>query len=119
MDPNNSVIRLCINGSRAEFQGQNDRAHRLYQEAWEGAQDDYEACIAAHYVARHQDDPHEKLRWNQIALDKANAIADQRVDEFFPSLYLNMGQSYELLGKHDEAKRYYDLAAARGVIHHK
>jgi hypothetical protein len=28
-----------------------------------------------------------------------------------------MGQSYELLGKKEEAKRYYDLAAELGVYH--
>lgn len=117
MNPNNPVIKRCIEGAQAEFQGQNERAHSLYQSAWEAAQDDFEACIAAHYVARFQDDPHEKRRWNQIALDKAKAVADRRVDDLYPSLYLNMGQSYELLGKMDEAKRYYDLAAKMGFPH--
>jgi tetratricopeptide (TPR) repeat protein len=117
IDPNNTVFKLCVEGTQAEFQGQFDRAHSLYQEAWEAAQDDYEACIAAHYVARHQEDLQERLHWNQVALDKANAVADQRVDEFYPSLFLNLGKTYELLGKQAEAKRYYDLAAELGVIH--
>jgi len=113
IDPHNPVIKLCIAGTQAEFRGQMDQARRLYQKAWERAQDDYEACIAAHYVAQHQEDPQDRLDWNQIALDKAQAVTDQRVDEFYPSLYLNMGKSYELLGRIDEAKYYYDLAAER------
>ena len=117
MDLNNSVIKLCIEGTQAEFRRENDQALSLYQKAWEVAQNDYEACIAAHYVARHQGDPHEKLRWNQIALNKARAVSGQSVEEFFPSLYLNLGQSYELLGNMFEAKRYYDLAAEMGTIH--
>jgi tetratricopeptide (TPR) repeat protein len=117
MDPNNPVIKLCIEGTQAEFRGEIDLAHSCYQKAWEYAQDDYEACIAAHYVARHQDDPQQRLHWNQVALDKASAVTDGRVEEFYPSLYLNMGQSYELLGKGEEAKRYYDLAAELGVHH--
>ena len=117
MDLNNPVIKLCIEGTQAEFRGQINLAHSYYQKAWESAQDDYEACIAAHYLARHQDDPHKKLFWNQVALDKAEAVTNGLVEEFYPSLYLNMGQSYELLGKMEEAKRYYDLAAERGVIH--
>ena len=117
MDPNNPVIKLCIEGTQAEFRGEIDLAHSCYQKAWESAQDDYEACIAAHYVARHQDDPQQRLHWNQVALDKASAVTDGRVEEFYPSLYLNMGQSYELLGKGEEAKRYYDLAAELGVHH--
>ena len=117
MNLENLVIRLCVEGTQAEFQGQIERARSLYQKAWEAAQDDYEACLAAHYVARHQDNPNDRLHWNQVALDKANAVPDHSVQEFYPSLFLNMGQSYESLGNLNEAKRYYDLAAELGVIH--
>jgi tetratricopeptide (TPR) repeat protein len=117
MDLHNPVIKICIEGTQAEFKGQINRARRLYQQAWEAARDDFEACIAAHYVARHQDDPEKKLYWNQIALERADAVGDGRAQEFYPSLYLNMGHSYELLGNQAEAKRYYDLAAALGVTH--
>ena len=117
MDLTNPVIKLCLEGAQAEFQGQIDKARSLYQKAWEAVQDDYDACIAAHYVARHQGNHNERLYWNQVALEKANAVADGRVQEFFPSLFLNMGKSYELLGNPDEARRYYDLAAKLGVIH--
>jgi tetratricopeptide (TPR) repeat protein len=117
IDSSNPVIKLCIEGTQAEFRGEIDLAHSYYQKAWESAQDDYEACIAAHYVARHQDDPQQKLHWNQIALYKAKTVKDGRVDEFYPSLFLNMGQSYDLLGKREEAKRYYNFAAELGVHH--
>jgi tetratricopeptide (TPR) repeat protein len=117
MDINNPVIKLCIDGTQAEFAGQPDKAKSLYEQAWVLAQDDYESCIAAHYVARLQDDGRERLRWNRIALQCAQAVQDNRVDEFYPSLYLNMGSSYEQLGDVSEAKRYYDLAAALGVVH--
>ena len=117
MDLTNPVIKLCIAGTQAEFQGQLSEARVLYQQAWEAAQDDYESCIAAHYVAQHQNDPRERLYWNQIALDRANAVQDPRVDEFYPSLYLNMGHSFELLGKSAEAQHYYALAAKLGYVH--
>lgn len=117
MDLNNPVIKLCVEGTRAEFEGRRDDAHALYQQAWEAAQDDYEFCIAAHYLARHQTDPQETFRWNQEALTRADAVKDERVQSFYPSLYLNMGHSYELLGNLVEAKRYYDLAAELGAVH--
>ena len=117
MNLDNPVIKLCIEGTQAEFQGRIAEAISLYQKAWDAVQDDYEACIAAHYVARHQTEHTERLYWNQIALEKANAVKDQRIQEFLPSLFLNMGQSYELLGNSGEAKRYYDLAAKLGVVH--
>jgi tetratricopeptide (TPR) repeat protein len=117
MHLDNPVIQLCLAGTRAEFEGQPDKAHSLYQQAWAAAQDDFEACIAAHYVARHQENPEERLRWNQIALKRAQAVADGRVQEFYPSLFLNMGYSFALLGNLAEAKRYYDLAAELGAVH--
>jgi tetratricopeptide (TPR) repeat protein len=117
MDLTNPVMQLCIEGTQAEFRGQIDKARSLYQRAWAAAQDDFDACVAAHYMARHQDDPEKRLYWNQMALERANAAADERVREFYPSLYLNMGRSYELLGDQDAAQRYYDLAAKLGVVH--
>jgi hypothetical protein len=117
MDTNNPVIQLCMQGVRAEFEGRLGAARNLYQQAWDISQDDYQACIAAHYVARFQETPEERLRWNQEALHCANRIEDGSVEEFFPSLYLNLGRSYEVLGNPAEAQRYYDLAAQLGVVH--
>jgi tetratricopeptide (TPR) repeat protein len=117
MDLDNPVIQLCSQGARAEFEGRREDAVRLYRQAWESAQDDYEACIAAHYVARFQENPEDSFGWNQEALKRAYQVDFEQVKDFFPSLYLNMGRSYELLGNSDEARRFYDLAAGLGYEH--
>ncbi len=117
MDTNNHVIQLCMAGARAEFERRTDEARLLYQKAWDARTNDYEACIAAHYVARFQDSPTERLRWDQAALDFALAVGDERVADFFPSLYLNVGRSHEALGHQLEAEKYFALAAALGVTH--
>jgi hypothetical protein len=52
MDLDNPVIQLCLAGTRAEFEGRLDAARAAYRHAWELAQNDYDACVAAHYVAR-------------------------------------------------------------------
>jgi|WetSurMetagenome_2_1015567.scaffolds.fasta_scaffold67771_2 hypothetical protein len=119
MDLNNPVIKLCIEGTQAEFTGSIDEARAFYQKAWESVQNDYDACIAAHYVARHQVGNQDRLRWNQVALDRANAVTDGSVQEFYPSLFLSMGQSYELLGNNAEANRYYAMAAELGAVHQR
>ena len=113
MDANNPVVKLCAEGMMAEGQGRGDAALDLFARAWAVSTDDYEACIAAHYLARHQGSPEETLRWNQEALNRASAIGDDRARDFHPSLYLNLGRSYEDLGERDEARRHYDLAAER------
>lgn len=117
MDLTNPVIKLCAEGTRAEFEGRRDEACALYRQAWGAARDDYDACVAAHYVARCQEKPEDVLRWNQESLNRADAVGDERVQNFYPSLYLNMGHAHELLGNQAEARRYYDLAAQLGVLH--
>ncbi|MBI3959352.1 MAG: hypothetical protein HY328_11145 [Chloroflexi bacterium] len=117
MDTHNPVIALCMAGSRVEMEGRRADAYALYAQAWEAAQDDYEVCIAAHYVARSVTDTQEIFRWNREALVRAEAVNDERVQSFYPSLYLNMGRSHELLGEQAEAERFYALAATLGAVH--
>jgi hypothetical protein len=52
MDQDNLVIKLCLRGTETEFKCEIDKVHAFYQQAWEVAQDDFDACVAAHYVAR-------------------------------------------------------------------
>lgn len=104
-------------GTQAEFDGSMEIACELYQQAWTASTDDYEACIAAHYLARCQESPEDIFRWNQIALERAEKVVKERVRDFYPSLYLNMGCAYELLGNKAEAEKYYSLAAELGVNH--
>jgi hypothetical protein len=117
MDLTNPIIQLCLQGSRAEFKHRPEDARALYQQAWETHRDDYEACIAAHYLARFQDTPEETLHWNELALEHARAVEDERVAAFYPSLYLNLGSAHEKLGNQIKAHRYYELAAKLGVVH--
>jgi hypothetical protein len=117
MDINNSIIQLCIQGTQAEFASRPQDAAALYQQAWNAASTDYEYCIAAHYLARFQPSPQETLHWNQTALEHAQKADADQIKDFLPSLYLNMGQSYETVGNQPEAQHYFDLAASLGAIH--
>ena len=94
--------------TQAEFAGRLADARAL---SWQAATDDYEACIAAHYVARYEESKEGALRWNQQALACAQAVNDGRVEAFYPSLYLNMGRAHENLGDQAAAQHYYILAA--------
>lgn len=113
MDPENPVVRLCAEGMQAETQGRVGDARALYEQAWEARRDDYEACVAAHFLARQQDSPADELRWNREALDRALADGGERVRGFHASLYLNLGHSHETLGELAEARRSYAQAGER------
>jgi len=116
MDSNNPVITHCIEGIWAEIENRFDDARLCYQKAWNSRTNDYEACIAAHYVARSQTTPEESLGWNLLALELAYAVTDEKIRNFFPSLYMSLGYSYESLGGKVQAQRYYRLAAGMGEV---
>ncbi|WP_407287199.1 hypothetical protein [Streptomyces sp. BP-8] len=113
MDPELPVVRLCVEGMQAEAEGDGEAALGLFQRAWDVAADDYEACIAAHYLARHQTLPDETLRWNQECLTRADRVGDERVQGFYSSLYVNMGLAYRQLGQLELAHVYFQRAAER------
>ncbi|MEV4627535.1 hypothetical protein AB0J90_14715 [Micromonospora sp. NPDC049523] len=110
MDLDNPVLRLCQDGMRAEAQGRRSDALALYEQAWTASVDDYDACVAAHYLARQQDDPREILRWNTEALDRADRVGDERVAAFYPSLYVSVGLAREQLGEPEPARRAFEQA---------
>ena len=112
MDPNNPIVRLCVEGMQAEATGKAAEARLLFIKAWEKKQNDFEACIAAHYVARHQETPQDTLTWNQIALDRAIRLEGEEIDTLYPSLYLNLGKSHEDMGNLQVARKYYEMAAS-------
>jgi tetratricopeptide (TPR) repeat protein len=113
IDPENPIVRYCVEGMQREQEGRHEEALRLFMLAWDHSRDDLERTIAAHYVARHQTTPEQTLHWNQQSLLHADAVEDDSVKDFYPSLYLNMGKSHEDLGNLGDARRFYELAADR------
>ncbi len=113
IDPQNRVVKYCAEGMQREQESRHAEALQLFMLAWDQSKDAFERTIAAHYVARHQTSPEGTLHWNQESLINADAVRDDRVQGFYPSLYLNMGKSHEDLGNLKDAKRFYALAADR------
>jgi len=117
MDLTSPAIKLCLESIHAEFEGRVADARALSLQAWQAVTDDYEACVAAHYLAGCQATPEATLQWHQEALDRANKADPEQVKSFYPSLYVNLGRAHEVLGHEAEARRYYALAAQLGLVH--
>jgi tetratricopeptide (TPR) repeat protein len=115
MDLDSPVVQLCVKGQEAEALGRIEEALAFYEQAWAARRDDLDACVAAHYVARHQATEPERLSWNLRALEAAEAVGDERVISFYPSLLLNIGRSYEALDDAVMARGYYEQAAIRAA----
>ena len=109
-NPNNNVIKLCMEGMGMEEKGKPLEASRLFLLAWNEATNDFEKFTAAYYVARHQEITSGKLKWLETALQFALKINDDSVTSAFPSLYSNIAKCYEDLGDLDSAKKNYELA---------
>ena len=111
-DPNNPVVKRCLQGMYMEENGKPAEAGSLFLEAWNQAANDFEKFIAAYYVARHQKNVAGKLQWLQTALQFALQINDDAVKAAFPALYVNIAKCYEDLSDPDSAKRNYELATS-------
>lgn len=110
--PNNNVVKLCVQGMDMEEKGKPEEAGRLFLQAWNEATNDFEKYTAAYYVARHQKNVPDKLKWLETALEFALKINNDSVSGAFPSLYSNIAKCYEDLGDFDNAKKNSELSVS-------
>src|SRR6478735_3212577 len=111
-NPNNKVVKLSLQGMGMEEKGKPEEASKLFLQAWSEATYDFEKFVAAHYVARHQKNVYDKLKWLETALQFALKINDDSVTSAFPSLYFNIAKCYDDLSDPDKAKTNYELATS-------
>lgn len=107
-DPANPVIALCAAGMQVD--GVPDEARALFEQAWAIRVDDFDASVAAHFLARHQSSAADTLHWNEVALRHADALTDDRVHSLLPSLCLNLADSYLTAERIDDARVIADRA---------
>ena len=93
-----------------EEKGKLEEAIDLFLQAWNEATDDSEKFLAAHYVARHQKNVSDRLKWLKTGLQFALQLNDDTVRSAFPALYSSIAKCYEDLSEPDKAKRNYELA---------
>jgi hypothetical protein len=109
-NPHNNVIKLCLQGMAMEEKGNPEEASRVFLQAWDESTNDFEKFTAAHYVARHQKNVSDQLKWLETALHSALNVNDDAVKGAFPSLYSNIAKCCEELGDLDNAKKNNELS---------
>jgi tetratricopeptide (TPR) repeat protein len=108
--PSNNIVKLCLQGMGMEEKSKPEEASKLFIQAWNEAANDFEKFLAAHYVALHQKNVSDKLKWLETALQFALKTNKDSVKGAFPSLYLNIAKCYEDLNDPDNAKKNYELS---------
>ncbi len=115
MDESGMMEQLSRAQERAVL-GDRDGARALYADLWAATGDDadpYWACVVAHFMAHAQDTPEAQLSWHLRALQAAEAVDDERVRAFYPSLQANLAEVYLRLDDRPPARHH--LAQARAV----
>lgn len=106
-DPMMEAISVAVSlGYEGDPESARHRLLALWQEIGAGG-DSLHRCTLAHYLADLYADPAEALMWDVRALDAAETLTEERVQQhdaslhvvgFYPSLYLNLADNFRRLG---------------------
>lgn len=108
--PKNNVVKLCLQGMNLEENGKAEEAKNIFLRAWDEAASGFEKFIAAHFVARHQNNISDQLTWLQTQLNLALQVNDDAVKPAFALLYAKIGECYKELKDTENAEKYVTLA---------
>jgi hypothetical protein len=104
--------------------GERDAARDAFTALWAEigeAGDPFHRCTLAHFMADVQDAPADELAWDLRALAAADGVDDARakahhaslaIAAFYPSLHLNVAESYRRCGDLDRARAHLAHAEA-------
>jgi len=109
-DPRNNIVQLCLQGMGMDDNGKPEDASLLFLKAWSESTDDFERFLSAYFVARHQENVSDRLKWLETSLEFAIKLNDEAVKSALPSLYVNIAKCHEELCDTDKAKGNYELA---------
>lgn len=118
----NAITEAVTLGRSGDTATARDRLLALWRDIGTGG-DPLHRCTLAHYLADLYEDPAQALAWDIRALDAADALTDDRVQQqyvglrvagFYPSLHLNLADNYRRLGSWATATEH--LAAARARL---
>ena len=124
---NQSIMSRIEAAVSLQVQGDRDASRSRLEELWDEPalrEDSLCRCILAHYLADLQEDPREELKCDMLALAAADALTDREVtsrypgfslNEFYPSLHLNLAEDYRRLGDMPSARRAPSSRAQKSV----
>lgn len=109
-DPNNMIIKLCMQGMHMDENGKREEAEKLFLQAWSQSACDFEWFTTAYCVALHQKNTSDKLEWLELALEHAMKINSQTINPAIATTYSKLAQCYKVLGDSDNNEKSLVLA---------
>lgn len=109
-----SVLEQVQLGIQLRYRGDPEAAREHFLGLWEDvgtAGDPLSRCAIAHQLADLQDDPADELAWDLLALAAADTVTEPLpssvpLAQLYPSLHLNLGESYRKLGRPADARAH-------------
>lgn len=111
-DPQNNIIRLCVNGMKMQENGNSKDAKNSFLKAWNDSTNNFEKFISAYYIALYEKILPDRLKWFETSLHYAIELNAENVKSAFPTLYLNIGKCYEGLDNLESAKVNYERSTS-------
>jgi hypothetical protein len=108
--PNNTIVKLCIEGMTLEDKGKPEEACNVFLHAFNEATNDFEKFMAAYYVARQQPTVVDKLTWLNTALQHALNSDSNSAKSALHYLYTSIAKCYSKLGDEANATKHTELA---------
>lgn len=112
-NPANPIVKCCIMGMAQEENGNREAAVALFGQAWREATHDFEKYIAAYFIARHENELQQKLRWFETALQFGQQVNNDSVNSALPGIYRHIADCYARLGDVEKEQKYAGLALQR------
>lgn len=124
MTSDQAIADAISRGQALEIAGDRAGAQAHYQAIWARATrtaNQYQASIAAHFMAHAQTEAEAQRMWHQRALraaEAALALGDERMRAFLPSLHANLAEVSLRLGRRAQARAHLDQAhASEAALH--
>lgn len=115
-DPNNTIIRLCMQAMALKDGQRTAEARTLFLQAWEQASNPLERFIAAFFTAREEGDAAARLNWLEKALEQALLQDDPGSRSALPALYTAMAECHEAMGNRPQADAASQQARAHSFL---
>jgi len=107
---NNHIVKLCLQGMAMEEQQRTEEAGNLFLQAWNKSTNDFERFLAAHCIARSQQNIDHKLHWFEQGLKLATALDNEMSRSAIPFIHLNIAECYEQSADLHHASKHHALA---------
>lgn len=108
--PKNPVIQLCLQAMKMEDNNEPENALKTFIQAWEMSSHDLEKFITSFFMARHQTNAAEEIKWLELALGFAQRINDDAVNCALGPIYEKLAFCYRQMNDVASFEKYESLS---------